>query len=98
LKMRMQLLLNGWMMMMMMWIAKVIMWIEWDSLCLWLSSALLGQRRWWGRLWEQIAVVMVIDEGMMIVDADTVVLTLLALGILKMVLLELLLLQNFQPG
>jgi hypothetical protein len=41
---------------------------------------------------------MVIDEGMMIVDADTVVFTLLALGILKMVLLELLLLQNFQPG
>jgi hypothetical protein len=41
---------------------------------------------------------MVIDQGMMIVDADTVVFTLLALGILKMVLLELLLLQNFQPG
>ncbi len=41
---------------------------------------------------------MVIDEGMMIVDADTVVFTLLALGILKMILLELLLLQNFQPG
>jgi hypothetical protein len=40
---------------------------------------------------------MVIDEGMMIVDADTVVFTLLALGILKMILLELLLLQNFQP-
>jgi hypothetical protein len=41
---------------------------------------------------------MVIDEGMMIVDADTIVFTLLALGILKMILLELLLLQNFQPG
>jgi hypothetical protein len=41
---------------------------------------------------------MIIDEGMMIVDADTVVFTLLALRILKMVLLELLLLQNFQPG
>ncbi len=41
---------------------------------------------------------MVVDEGMMIVNADTVVFALLTLGILKMVLLELLLLQNFQPG